>query len=285
MSVFIVVKRIHDIIGYKFISDGKVKPLSAWDDEIFAGHSIIYEVIRVEEGIPLFFDDYYERLKNSFLLVNKQLVYSYGYLINTVYNLFKINGCTNGLVKFYFKYNEPVHFIACLMKPYVPSSEEYKTGVHTVLLHKERLNPNAKVWNRQSRDHTALELKRANAFEGILVNEEGFITEGSRSNLFFVKGGIVYTTPDDLILPGVTRKKVLQLCISKGIGIKQKRIHYGEISSFEAAFLTGTSRKIVPVRSIDEICFSVEDTTTKKIITEFEKLVAEYINGAKKNIQ
>lgn len=274
---------MHDFIGHIFISDGEVKSLSAWNDEIFNGHSVIYEVIRVEEGISLFFDDYYERLKNSFLLVNKKLIYSYNYLVNTIYNLFEINKYTNGPIKLLFRYDEPAHFVAYLMKPYVPTLEEYNTGVHTMLLYKERLNPNAKVWNQQMRNHTIMELKKARAFEGILVNEKGFITEGSRSNVFFIKEGIVYTTPDDLILPGVTRKKVLQLCGSKGIALKWKKIHSSEISSYESAFLTGTSRKVLPVKSIDTTYFSVDNDIMSRIITEFEKLVTDYISQAKKS--
>jgi len=274
---------MHDYIGHMFISDGDIKPLSAWNEKIFNGHSIIYEVIRVEEGLPLFIDDYYKRLKNSFHLVNKQLTHSYNYLISTIYKLFEINGYTNGPVKLLFCYNEPVHFVAYLMKPYVPTLEEYNTGIHTMLLHKERLNPNAKVWIQQMRVHTIMELKKANAFEGILVNEEGFITEGSRSNVFFVKEGIVYTTPDNLILPGVTRKKVLQLCESKGIEVKRKKIHTSQISSYEAVFLTGTSLKVLPVKSIDTTYFSVNNDIISRIITEFEKLVTDYISLAKKS--
>ncbi|MCD4731550.1 MAG: aminotransferase class IV [Bacteroidales bacterium] len=274
---------MRDFIGHKFISDGDVKPFSAWNEKIFKGHSIIYEVIRVEEGIPLFFDDYYERLNNSFLLVNKQLTHSYNYLISTISKLFEINGYTNGPVKLLFRYDEPTYFVAYLMKPYVPTLEEYNTGVHTMLLHKERVNPNAKVWNQQMRDHTIMELKKAKAFEGILVNEEGFITEGSRSNIFFVKEGIVYTAPDDLILPGVTRKKVLQLCESKGIEVKRKKIHSSQISSYEAVFLTGTSRKVLPVKTIDITYLSVQNDTMLRIIIEFEKFVTDYISRYKKS--
>ena len=272
-----------DIIGKKFLLNTEVKPVSAWNDEIFKLPSVIYEVIRIEEGVPLFFDDYFQRLKNSFLLINKPLSFRKDDLKSMIHKLLIINGCDNGPVKLMFGSIDYKHSFIYLMQPHVPTFAEYNSGVHTILLHKERLNPNAKVWNQRMRDITTIKLKKANAYEAILVDEEGFITEGSRSNIFFIKNGIVYTTPDEFILPGITRKKVLQLCDAKTIEVRMQRIHYSEISTYDAAFITGTSRKVLPVKTIDAINFAVENDTMQKISTEFENLVSEYILQTKSN--
>lgn len=267
-----------DLLGKMFICDGEVKPILEWKNQISEGTSIIYEVIRVAEGVPLFFDDYYERLKNSFLLINQPFIYSYDYLKKIIVSLLEINGIIDGPVKLLFQNAEPKHFIAHLMVPHVPAEGEYKIGVHTILLQKERLNPNAKVWNQKNRNQTIIEVNKAKAYEGLLVNEDGFITEGSRSNVFFIKDDVVYTSPDDLILPGITRKKVLLLCKLNGIEVKLKKIKSDEISIYDSVFLTGTSRKVLPVKTIDNINFSVKNDAMSKIITEFEKLVMNYIN-------
>lgn len=272
-----------DFIGHMLILDGESKPVSVWDDTVFEGTSVIYEVIRVEEGVPLFFDDYFDRLKNSFSLIKKPLSYSHNYLKWIINNLLEINGYQSAPVKLLFRYNEPMHFLAHLMDPHLPTATEYDHGVRTILLYKERLNPNAKVWNQQMRNQTIEELAKANAYEGILVNEEGFLTEGSRSNVFFIKDDIVYTTPNDLILPGITRKKVLQLCESNGIEVKMRKIHSSEILFYDAVFLTGTSRKVLPVKTIDAVKFSVDNEVMEKIIVEFENMVAKYIRYSKNN--
>lgn len=270
-----------DVVGGMLVLDGEAIAVSAWDDEIFRESSAIYEVIRIEEGVPLFFDDYFERLQNSFHLINQPLSFSNDDLKSMIYKLLEINGSDNGPVKLMFGINDSVYSLIYLMQPHVPTIAEYDTGVHTILLHKERLNPNAKIWNQQIRDTTNLQLKRANAYEGILLDEKGFVTEGSRSNIFFIKNGIVYTTPDEFILPGITRKKVLQLCNSMGIEVYMKRIHSSDISTYDAAFITGTSRKVLPIKTIDTINFAMENDTMQKIITEFENLVLAYIHEAK----
>ncbi len=270
-----------DIVGQKFIQDGKVKPKSSFSDKIFNKPSVIYEVIRVEEGVPLFFDDYYERLNNSFRLINKSLSLTSDDLKSMINKLLEINGCNTGPVKLMFGFDDSIHNLIYLMQPHVPDIEYYNTGVHTILLHKERINPNAKVWNQQMRDATSLELKKANAFEGILVDEEGYITEGSRSNIFFIKNGIVYTTPDEFVLPGITRKKVLQLCESNEIEVEMKRIHSTDILNYDAVFITGTSRKVLPLKTIDTMKFGVEDRTMQQISKAFENLVETYIRKVK----
>lgn len=266
-----------DIIGQKFILDGEVKPISSWNEKVLKEPSVIYEVIRVEEGVPLFFDDYFERLTNSFRLINRSFSYSSDDLKSMIKKLLEINGCNNGPVKLLFGIRVNTFSLVYLMQPHVPKMSEYISGLHTILIRKERLNPNAKVWNQQMREATNLELNKANAYEGILVDQDGYITEGSRSNIFFIKNGIVNTTPGDFVLPGITRKKVLQLCKSNKIEVEMKRIHYSEISTYDAVFITGTSRKVLPIKSIDKIRFSVKNKTMLKISKAFENFVEEYI--------
>jgi len=276
-----------DIIGEKFLLNGISEPISAWNDEIFDEPSVIYEVIRIEEGVPLFFDDYFKRLKTSFLLISKSLNITKDQLKSMIQELLEINGCDSGPVKLLFSGSvESKQSIIYLMEPHTPNLSEYITGVHTILLHKERRNPGAKVWNQPMRDNTNIELEKNNAYEGILVDEEGFITGGSRSNIFFINEGIIYTTPDEFILSGITRKKVLQLCDTNGIEVKKERIHSTRISTYDAVFITGTSRKVLPVKTIDSIRFSVEDITMQKISIAFENLVTDYlleINGGLNN--
>lgn len=272
-----------DFLGQKFLLNGEVKSISEWNDEEFINRPTIYDVVRVEDGVPLFFEDYYQRLINSFLLVEKKFNYSYDELIKVIDKLLEVNDYKSVPVKFLFQYTKPEAFVSFIMKPHLPLETEYATGVHTIFLHKQRINPNAKVWNQKMRNSTILELNNAEAYEGILVDENGYVTEGSRSNVFFIKDGIVYTSPNDCILPGITRKKVLQICELNGIEVIQQMIRADGVNNFDAAFLTGTSRKVLPVKAIGDIQFSVENSTMTKIILEFERLVGNYIRKAKTN--
>jgi len=167
------------------------------------------------------------------------------------------------------------------MEPHLPKEEEYILGVKTVLLNEERVNPNAKIWNEDLREKSILLLEKTDTYETILVNEEGNITEASRSNIFFVKGNTIYTTPGSLVLPGITRKKVLEVCARLEIPIQYKNIRVQDLGIYDSCFLTGTARKIVPIRKIEEIEFDAKNLLVQKISTAFEDIVTEYIQNNK----
>jgi len=177
-----------------------------------------------------------------------------------------------------FSCNQLETFIAHLMKPHLPKPEEYRKGVKTIFRHVERSNPNAKVWNQKLREDTIQLLEENGAYEAILVNKQGYITEGSRSNIFFIKGDTVITTTEELVLQGITRKKVLEVCDKARIKVEIENVRIDEVADFEVSFLTGTSRKIVPIRSIDDFTFSTDNNLLRKISNEFEKLVVSYIS-------
>ena len=130
-------------------------------------------------------------------------------LFAQVRELIRENGHRSGPVKLVFGAGAFDFFVAFIMKPHLPGPEEYVTGVRTVLMHEMRSNPNLKMWNRGLRDRSVELLERTRAYEAILVDADGLVTEASRSNVFFILGGEVVTTDDSGILPGITRKKVL----------------------------------------------------------------------------
>ena len=263
----------------KFLANGKEV-----DAELFSDYShfsstypSIYEVLRIENWIPLFIEDYMERLCNSMQLLNKPLFVSTQKIEDEIYSLIKINRATHGPVKLVFGTGEKQFFHAWLMKPNLPEPEEYITGVKTIMMHTERFNPNIKVWNEELRNKSIDLLRRQHAYEAILVNKEGFITEASRSDVFFVSGGKLFTTPSDMVLPGITRKKVVEVCLGHGIDVIYKKIHMNDLSSYDSCFLTGTARKIVPVKNIDKHSFDPGSELINKVSKLFERHVNEYI--------
>jgi len=89
-------------------------------------------------------------------------------------------------------------------------------------------------------------------FEAILLNQQGFITEGTVSNIFMVKEKIIITPPLYLgVLPGITRKRVLELAKKLDIEVKETPFSRHELYNADEAFLTNTSLEIMPVAYID----------------------------------
>ncbi|MEZ5146777.1 MAG: aminotransferase class IV [Bacteroidales bacterium] len=275
-----------DAIGNVLLFNGKSEPISRLDElnPKIETEKIIYEVIRVVDLVPLFINDYFERLSNSFGLLQKQLPFSKTEIIELVMQLFSLNKIQEGPVKLVFGVGESPFNLLYIMKAHVPDKGGYENGVKTILLFAERDNPNAKVWNAELRYSSINELEKTAAYEAILVNKDGYLTEGSRSNLFFVKDRKLYTCPDNFVLPGITRKKVLEIAGLAGIEVVFEPIHEREINRFDAAFLSGTSRKIVPVRQIGETTFSTQNEVLKILMDRFDLYVANYIAEIKKRV-
>ncbi|MBO0323601.1 aminotransferase class IV [Muricauda sp. CAU 1633] len=114
-----------------------------------------------------------------------------------------------------------------------------------------------------------------NADEAVLVRD-GFITEGSHTNIFFVKSGKVYTHPaNQLILDGITRKIVLKLCEELDIPLMEKAIGVDEIDGMDEAFLTGTTTQIASIAQLGEHSYHAPDAigkTTQKLQQAFANL-------------
>ena len=272
-----------EFAGHAFLYNGKEQSI---DQQHIVGALIkenpaLYEVVRIEDGVPLFLEDYLLRLENSFDSINKVKLYSNEEISNSIQRLIKINHHKNGPVKLVFGVGDVPFLIVFLMKAHLPKPEEYITGVQTVLLEEERKNPSAKIWNESLRNKSTKLIEEQQVYEAILVNESGYITEASRSNVFFIASDIVYTTPVDFVLPGITRKKVLEVCREKGIEVNFKSIHKNDLSLYHACFLTGTARRVVPIKKINDLSFSVENKILAKITSGFDAMVSKYISRIK----
>lgn len=90
--------------------------------------------------------------------------------------------------------------------------------------------------------------------EGIALDTEGHISEGSGENLFLVRDGMLLTPPlVSSILPGITRLTVATLAHDLGIPVREERIPRGMLYTCDEAFFTGTAAEITPIRSVDHI--------------------------------
>lgn len=90
------------------------------------------------------------------------------------------------------------------------------------------------------------------AFESIFLTRDKLVLEGSTTNIFVVKRSRVYTPAlTQNILPGITRKVVLDLCRENRIRVWEKKLHYRDLINADEAFLTNSIAEVIPVRKID----------------------------------
>jgi len=103
--------------------------------------------------------------------------------------------------------------------------------------------------------------------------------EGTTFSFFIVKDNVVITHPlDDKILPGITRRVVLELAEKQGITVKQEHFSYADLKDANEAFITSSTRNVVPVFAVDDITIGNGQVgeITKKLINAFSEYQANY---------
>ena len=89
------------------------------------------------------------------------------------------------------------------------------------------------------------------ADEAIMLDKNGYISEGSGENIFIVKDGNIYTPTTNHCLNGITRQSVIQIAKDLNLQVKEKNLDYDELLNADEAFFTGTAAEVVPIRSLD----------------------------------
>jgi len=117
-------------------------------------------------------------------------------------------------------------------------------------------------------------------FELLLADSKGELTEGSRSNLFFIRGTEVYTAPDNRILKGVTRRHVTSAIAAAGGILVEKMLTYKDIAAqaVDAAFLSGSPIDLLPISAIDDIQLaSAQNELFSRINQTYQQIVRDYL--------
>ena len=112
--------------------------------------------------------------------------------------------------------------------------------------------------------------------EGIALDANGYVSEGSGENLFLVRSGVLLTAPlGNSVLPGITRDSVLRLARDLAIRVVEQELPREMLYIADEAFFTGTAAEITPIRSVDKITVGAGTVgaITKKIQKEFYGIV------------
>lgn len=88
--------------------------------------------------------------------------------------------------------------------------------------------------------------------EALLLDSEGYVSEGSGENIFIVKDGVVKTSPRASVLSGITRDSVMRILNDEGIIFKEESFTRDELYIADEAFFTGTAAEITPIREVDD---------------------------------
>ena len=245
--------------GKNFILNGVLKSSDVFDNSLVYEGDSIYEVMRMTKGCPLFFHDHLERLENSVRLQKRDMLAGNDALRQDIIRLARTESRNEANLKIVFNYNNGLNnCLVYFIEPIYPTQDQYYNGVKGILLNAERKDPASKVINPGLRSDIYHKLILEGAYEALLVDHNNCITEGSRSNIFFIREGTIYTAPENIILSGITRKYILDICREHNIRVLLECVRAEEISEFDSVFMSGTSPMVLPFSCIDDKFFDVK---------------------------
>jgi branched-chain amino acid aminotransferase len=156
----------------------------------------------------------------------------------------------------------------------VPSSQDYEQGVKVITRAMRRQNPRAKLTGFIETAETVRQEVPEGIHEVVMVDEQGRALEGLSSNFFAVKDGVIWTAAEG-VLAGITRQTVLDIIRAQGIPLHLEGIPVEGVADLDEAFLTSTSRAVLPIREIDGhiIGAGAPGEVTRAIMAAFQEQI------------
>jgi len=273
-----------ECLGKQYIHNDKLTDCGRFDASFLTQPHYIYEVFRVIDGIPLFLEDHLERLKETCRLAEHTPMADCNNLYDQVHMLIRANKLTTGNLKIVMV-RPPEDESQCMIyitEHQYPTSMQFEEGVDLSLFRGIRHNPNAKVMDVKLRNATNAIKEQKEVYETLLVDEKGCITEGSRSNVFFVRDNTIITPPLEDVLPGITRKHVIEVCEDLSLPVNEEKVPARSLVIMEGVFISGTSRKVLPAKKVDELDFDPQHPIILQIRQAFDRKVQDYIRQREK---
>lgn len=266
-----------------FIQNGAIKSVEEFSYISPNNAKIVYEVIRVKDSTPIFFEHHIERLINSVNLLGllqpeKELIK------NMIADLLQINPVIENNIRISLIYSAFNIFdiLIYFIPSCYPTQFQMDNGVILKTLHANRENPNAKVENITLREQADRIIDESKCYEVILIDNNGFITEGSRSNLFLIKNDTIFTPPLNMVLGGITRQVLIGISKGLDIPLKEEQIPIDRLTEFDSAFITGTSPGVLPISLVESKNFKVDTPILQRLIDEYNGAIAMDIANFRK---
>ena len=283
-------RQIH--LGGKLVPAEAAK-ISVYDHGLLYGDGV-FEGIRSYGGKVFRMTAHVERLYESARAILLNIPISRAEMAAAVVETLRANGLQDAYVRVVVtrgagglgldirKTSNPmVIVIADVIQLYPPALYERGLDVvtaSTMRNHPAALNPRVKSLNYLNNILARIEGVLAGCEETLVLNHKGEVAECSADNVFMVKGGAVFTPPEDAgILAGITRGAVMELAAAAGRPMAEKSMTRHDLYTADEMFLTGTGAELIPVVKLDgrPIGAGVPGPVFQDLLARFRRLVQE----------
>ena len=268
-----MIKEIHEM-NMKYIwQNGEIKNYADATVHVLT-HSLhygssVYEGTRIyktDQGAAIFhLNDHVERLFYSAKSIGMSLPYSKKVMKDATVLLVEKNKLESGYIRHLAYYGVgnlriapqglPVEImIACWPWGRYLSDQpiDVKVSAYKRISAKSTVTDAKIAGNYVNSILTTIEIQNTHYKESLLLDEYGFVAEAGSANLFCVKNNIILTPKIGAILPGITRKTVIEIAKELGYEVQERNLSLDEVYSCDEAFLTGTAAELTSIRSIND---------------------------------
>jgi D-alanine transaminase/branched-chain amino acid aminotransferase len=222
----------------------------------------IFDFCRLVENEPLFLDDHLDRFYFSAEAMHLRLTYSREEIKKLIKELIQQNNLTKTGVRLSLTGGYPADGFSIAKPSFIisqhsflpPDPEQVKTGIRLLSYPYQRQLSHVKTIDYLMAIWLQPLLKEKNADE-ILYHQNGWISECPRSNFFLIMDDDRILTPSENVLRGITRKKIIELA-KRQFQVEERAIHMDELQKAKEAFITSTTKQILPVAQIDDVVFT-----------------------------
>lgn len=268
----------------QFVEESEAR-LPVTDLAVLRGYGI-FDFLRTYNGIPFHLNDHLLRLERSARLIGLPLPHSASAIAEIVRETLARNSYPESNIRIVVTGGASQDGISpgnsqrllVMISPVKPMPDDWYTkGAAIITCHVERFMPGAKSINYIPAILCQNEARSRGAVEAVYVDRDGYLLEGTTSNLFVVRGDTLITPPCDRVLPGITRQVVLELA-KKEFAVLERRVHVDELRLLDEAFLASSVKEVVPVVTVDAVSIGNgrPGGTTVRIMELFREYTAAY---------
>ena len=210
----------------------------------------VFETMRFENGKILALDAHLKRLSKGLKFQNIQSPYSIKKLKDLILSFPQANSCRPARIRLIVWKEKSQIRVVIVSEPASALPKSYRAIVSKIIRPKNQFSHLKSLDYSDSR-RSFLEAKRQGYDEAILLNREGKVVEGSRTNIFFVKKGTLYTPSLKCgCLNGITRQMILRIARQNKIACQMVEANPQSLRNADEAFLTNSVQGVVPLVAV-----------------------------------
>ena len=260
--------------------------ISVFDSGYLVGDGI-WEAVRLLKGTLIFLDDHFSRLWSAAKTTGIKLPYSKLELKSIVEKVLETNNMEDGvhvriMVTRGIKKTPSQDPRLTISGPNLVIIPEYKTAdpisknkgikLFTSTIRRgspDYLDPKLNCHSKLHEVQALIQAIEAGADEALMLDVNGFVATCNSTNFFIIKSGIVYTSTGQYCMNGITRQKIIDVCKSNNIEVRETNFSLFDVYSADEAFVTGTFAGLTPVISVDGK--SIENNSKNEFSATLEK--------------